>query len=215
MITTQYIFIIAGIIVVGCIRLWIQYFSLKTQLEFAKEYLQNYRKLIQQYQQNHFETEIYNWLMLRSARIQIQLGIFGLANHIPPLGNSAIQNYQLIVNTLPQIRTDRVYKESVSAVEDGLVRYIGWQEDSINVYFWRNLNPLAWLKEGIQFIFLLPIRILEWSGLTNEGSTEKISSKSFVRIIVGITTIVSIFGTIMGIVVDLPEFVKIAVSYMH
>lgn len=196
------------ILIIGLIRVVIRYRNHNEDIKFASTYLENYQKFINKISQDQLDHELYYLLIRQTDKIQKQIGLFGIVDYKPPFSRRVIQNYQLIVNTLPEIRTGMAHPADMASIEDILIRYLGSEEEQNSVYYRNLFNPFIWLREGVRFILILPFLILEWAGVISEESSNTINEGGFFSFISGIIAIIGFIATIVGLVVDWEQFVQ-------
>ena len=118
-----------------------------------------------------------------------------------------IQNYQVIVNLLPELRRAKtenrlfrdaeIYREHASMCLDVLVRYLGVIERRLQSAKDELRNPFIWLRQGVQSILLLPAYFLHWSGLLGASTLGTLTKNLFVK---SISAIVAVVGLLSGLV---------------
>jgi len=146
--------IIVGLLLTGLIKIIAMIVGLNNRQNFTSEYCHKFRELLQD---RSFNGEAYGWLTLNVGRIQDELGSNGVMYcYQPPFANYMYKEYQLIVNTLPNIRSRIASEQEIFSCEDALVRHIGIIEIHLNKYRKYLFNPIIWLREGIRFIIAFP-----------------------------------------------------------
>ena len=183
-------------------------------LNFAIDYLNKFREFSKAYlDNNNFDSKLYEWLIFNSTKIQTQLGSYGVLAYRPPFANYMFENYQIIVNTLPKMRTGGVHNHDIMAVDDTLMRYIGMLGDIINSSRKNLFNPFIWLRIGIQNILTLPLQIFYWLGILSHSVLIKIKDNIFIKIISAIIIIIiGLIGSIVTITLGWQQFTKIIQS---
>jgi hypothetical protein len=115
--------IIVTILGLGLWQVIRKYKNISDRMEFTKEYLERFNKFIAR---QEFDGTEYNWLTLRVTKIQEELGQCGiLTSYRPPFANFMYNNYQLIINILPEIRSGAAHPEMVNACQDAMIRHLG------------------------------------------------------------------------------------------
>ncbi len=104
------------------------------------------------------DADIYTWLTKKTIQIENELGGFSVvATYIPPFANYRVNNYQLILNTLPKIYRGIAHDSDIISCIEAMVRYIGMLEDKLTSNKSMMKNPIMWFKEGVSVVVLLPI----------------------------------------------------------
>jgi hypothetical protein len=181
-------------------------------LLFTHDYRDRYRQLLNGMSQKKrgvgFDPELYEWLMERVDRMQVELGIIGIMEHYrPPFENFAYKQYPILVNTLPQIRgRGGAHPNDLSMCDDLMTRHIGRARQKIRSELLRLINPLALLAEGTKFVVTLPLLLAYYSGLLKYGTYARASGSRFTGFIIFVLTA---GASIVTIVVGWDKFVEI------
>ncbi|MEC0106894.1 hypothetical protein P4H27_08080 [Paenibacillus taichungensis] len=216
--------IVASVIFIGFIKSYMDYNSKSNQNEFAIEFLNNYREFCNELFKNNFDEEKYQWLKLNSSKMQSSMGRYGIAASYKPGGaNYFSKNYQVIVNSLPEIRNQyrrmingfglsfewRMLEETVRMIEEVLLTYIGAQSNIVEDAKKELRNPLIWLREGVRFIVTSPISLFYWSGLMQYSTYNTISNNFFVKLISFLIGLIGLISSIVTIVTGYTPFKNI------
>lgn len=180
---------------------------------FAVEFVNKYRELVEGYLQNRLDSDVYYWLTSRSVRMQDELGTHGIMSYRPPFSNYIVHNYPVVLNTLPDIRNGNVHSQDLLTVDDTLVRYIGVMDDVIANRRKELKNPLKWLREGVQWMLLLPFLILQWFGLLGASVINRVSSNIVFKFVAFIVTLIGLVSSVMGIALGWDQFIGIIRHY--
>lgn len=216
--------IIALVIFIGFMKSYTNYNNKSNQNEFAIEFLNNYREFCDELFKNNFNEEKYQWLKLNSSKMQSSMGRYGTAASYKPSGaNYFFQNYQIIVNSLPEIRNQyrrmidgfglsfewRMLEETVRMIEEALLTYIGARSNTVEDAKKELRNPLIWLREGVRFIVTSPISLFYWSGLMQYSTYNTISNNFFVKLISFLIGLIGLISSIVTIVTGYTPFKNI------
>ncbi len=208
--------IVVVLLITGFIRLFREVIHLAEKTTFANEFRD---KFIVYMKSQGKDYQTYAWLIQKSPKIQSEMGGFGyLASFRPPYANYMINNYPIIVNILPEIRKEveedsylrnvRALNEYGALIQESLLRYLGSLSDMHNAAKKRLKNPAIWLTEGVSWVLLFPISVLNWVGIIGETLVKKIASNPLFKIIAGLLTILSALSTLMTVVVGWESFLN-------
>jgi len=208
--------IIAGIVlvaVIGVIRIIYAIRNIRKTILFLTEYRNNYIDLINSYFHSsgyraarQFDQRLYSWLVSKSSKAQQEVGMFGVGEFIAPFQIYKIRNYQFIVNTIPKIRDGHIRDEEINLVDDILTRCLGAYEEINNELQLELKNPVKWFQYGIKSVLSLPIRILNWFGIINIRTVDKITANGLFKAISGLIGLISFFSAIVTIVTGWEHF---------
>jgi hypothetical protein len=187
----------------------------KERLLFTQKYLNNFRLLLESLQTSAFDDKTYEWLALNSEKIQTQLGRNGIATYQPPFAQYFVENYQIIVNTLPEIRTGKAHEHSILQIDDVLLREIGIINNGIISFKNEIKNPLLWLRIGMQNILTTPIQLLYWFGLIGKTTVSKWKNSFLIKATSAIIILLGIISSIMTIVLGWNSFMQIIRSFLN
>ncbi len=185
------------IVALGFVRLRQQYKDLMKDRNFAVEYLDHYRGFVSQ---KKFNTDLYEWLTLRVSKIQRLMGGFGRMSYRPPFARYVINNYEVIMNTLPDIKSGMAHEIMIDAVQECLVRYIGHMDEKLEESRQTLVNPFMWFREGFQFIVLTPILIVYWMGIIGSSTVKSIEGNVLFQLITAVVGLISLIASIVTII---------------
>jgi hypothetical protein len=132
--------IISGILVIfiiGFVQVYNRHNRVVKKIDFAGEYRNKFVEFANKYFKTHdrwsrsgdLDGELYVWLTMNVSKIQSYVGSFGVMSYKPAFQNYMINNYQIIINTIPKFREGQVESFDVGSVDDCLLRYIGHLEE--------------------------------------------------------------------------------------
>ena len=206
--------VIVVLLAIGFIRVVARIRETKRKKEFAEEFV---TRLIQYVMSEGSDHESYVWLTHRSAKMQSQSGIFGIArSYRPPFEGYVIPNYQIIVNALPELR--RSLEDSIlssqarqysTMIQECLIRYIGVLDDQLERSGQDRMNPLIWLREGVQLVMVIPVFILNWVGLVTTATVARISDSTLLKMFSGLIALIGLLSAIVSAVIGWEDFVAI------
>lgn len=180
-------------------------------VKFAEEYLDKFRVYANQYRAS-LQNEPYCWLTKNATKIQILIGSFGVVDYRPPFASGMFKNYEIIYNTLPEMRTRKVHPDMIISCADVLMKYLGVKEEALRNHGKKFRNPFAWLKEGIKTILFLPFTVLGWLGVLSGNLSQRLFNSFFVNVIAGIATLISIISGIMTIFMGWKQFMELCAN---
>lgn len=206
------LFIIAGILivfVVGFIDVYKRHSRIVAKIDFAGEYRNKFVELANKFFQNYdrysrsgdFDGELYVWLTMNVSKIQNYVDSFGVMSYKPAFQNYMINNYQIIINTIPKFREGQVENFDVNAVDDCLLRYIGYLEEYSEGTLKNLRNPIVWFREGFRGILSVPIFILSWFGIISNRTVNSIKDSLIYKVIAGFIALVTLLSGLVTIVV--------------
>lgn len=205
--------ILFGISAIGLITIIMDKIHLHNRLAFCEEYAHKFSEFCSAVGKGNFDSDGYIWLTSNVGKIQDELGSDGIVYHYrPPFANYVYTRYQLLVNTLPQIRTGQADRDTIAACQDSLIRHFGYLNRIDETYINRVRNPLMWLREGITFIITFPIRLAYWFGLFQYSFLIKIGNSFFIRLISFIVSVIGLVSSIVTILLGWENFLKLLKS---
>ena len=209
MITTLIILGILTVFIIGFVQVYNRHSGVVEKIDFAVEYRNKFVKFTNKYFQTHdrysrssdFDGELYVWLTMNVSKIQNYVGSFGVVSYKPASQNYMINNYQIIINTIPKFREGRVWNFDVGAVDDCLLRYIGYLKEYSKDTLKNLRNPIVWFREGFRKILSVPIFILSWFGIISNRTVNSITDSLIYKVIAGLFALVTLVSGLVTIVV--------------
>jgi len=204
------------VVLIGFIDVLKRRFRVIEQIDFANVYRNKFIDLSNKFFQNYdrfshsgnLDNELYVWLTMNVNKIQSYLGSFGIMSYKPAYQNYMINNYQIIINTLPKFREGKIEHFDVASADDCLLRYIGHLEE-VGKETIKNLkNPIIWFREGIKIIISYPIIILSWFGIFSRRTVGTITDSPVFKIIAGLIALVTLASGLVTIFVGYDQTVE-------
>lgn len=199
--------VIVSILIIGFITLVIQIRQKVARLTFADEYRNRFIKVCDEYSENRnkasnrkFDPNDYMWLMMNVNKIQTQLGGDGIMHYIAPFQTHTIPNYEIILNTLPKLRNNKIEEFDINYSDDSLLRHIGKVQESYDLDRKRIKNPLMWLVVGFDKVTLFPFYLFQLFGILEPSTIYRISQTILFKIIRGLIGLITLVGSIMSII---------------
>lgn len=152
--------------------------------------------------------------------IQAELGDDGvIAEFLDPLKNVRGKNYQLLVNTLPEMKLFSLQLDNIiirqrlqqlfDLCDDAMIKHLGALERMIENESKKLWNPFACLSNGVRWLIGLPLDILCWMGIISEHKNSTLQSKSVFKWVGHIVSLVGLISSIMGIILGWDEFISL------
>lgn len=190
--------------------------SIREKMNRVKQFLADLKSYVDSGGANG---EAYLRMVHQSALVQRDIGSYGIAAYKPPGASSFITSYQLIVNHLSElerwIQNDDAFhslkpgRRIASAIQEGLVRYLGVVEES-ELYLQRiRRKPLLLLREGIAWLFALPFGVFSFLGVTGENTSDIVSQSGIIRFVAGLVAIIGLVGSVVTIITGWTTFTAI------
>lgn len=165
--------------------------------------------------QSRFEDqEAYNWLMLHSTKMQIDMGVEGeYSSFRPPFENYIVHNYQIIMNMIPEIR--KLYRmhddilgrpsltninEYINKVDEALLRYIGTTKELEQKSESEKQNPMMWFRVGVERILSFPFAFLSYFGVLSSRSLNAIQANLIFKMFSAVATLVGLMAGLMSLI---------------
>lgn len=189
--------------------------------EFSGQFLEKYREFCNKLMDNNYDGEIYQWLKLNSAKMQQQMGQYGIAySYKPAFLNVMYNEYQMILNGISHIRDLysqfnglRIGSEAIcsemSGIDDMILTYMGALDNRIDNIVSQIRNPMIWLREGVRLIVTFPIYLMYWSGLIRYRTYSSLINNFFVKLVTFLVTLIGLISSIVTIVTGYTPFIDI------
>lgn len=210
--------IVIGItlLIIGLVRMFSNIKFIQKNIEFVHEF---HTKLGEYLKSQGKDFQTYSWLVQKSPKLQREMGEWGIvASFRPPFSNYTVNNFQIILNFIPEIRKEfddvstigdrRLLREYAAALNESILRYVGDLSEDLETAQKKIKNPVNWLTEGVSWVLLLPFSILNWIGLMGETIINGIANNPLFKIIAGLVTLLSFLSTAMTIVVGWNSFLQ-------
>jgi hypothetical protein len=171
------------------------------KLDFSDDYR---IKLIEQ-ANNYFSSSAIDksalyWLTKKSEKIQNLVGRFGIMDYKPALQNEFYKNYHIIINTIPKFNLRTLHPDDITYVDNSISRFIGSLEEKHDVYSKKMKNPISWFREGLIQLTSLPIYVLNWFGILQDSSVNKLLFNIVYRTTMGIVGLVAFLSGLVTII---------------
>lgn len=205
--------VLLAICVYGFFKISIKLKKQNENLAFAASFLEKLKSYVSSEGRN---LDDYGWMIHRSNKMQNQMGSLGiLHSYRPPYQNIIYNDYPIILNMLPDLRSSiqedvlrSVAYQYANALQEALVRHIGCIDDNLESYNREIKNPFKWFREGVREIVVLPAYLLSSFGIVSESFVGKLISSVFFKVISGLIALLGFVSAIVTIVIGWEEFVK-------
>lgn len=180
------------------------------EIEFTYEFRNKFVEFSNQYlgQTQTFNSQIYEWLMTNTVKIQTIVGYNGIIEYIAPFNKYVVPNYHIIANSIPKFRDGTVSNLDIQWVDDCLLRRMGVLKEKIKKDNREIRNPFMWFGKGIKNLISFPIYMISWLGIIPVKSALKITSNAFFNFISGIASLIVIISGIVTIVEGWDSVIK-------
>ena len=216
-INTYLILFLILILIIGLCSIVKKIYNLAKYYNFSDEF---FDKLEIYIKSNGQDNVSYSWLVSKSSKMQKYIGFFGIMQYKPAYQNYIINNYQLIINGLSELRqyyeapySIQLANQMAQTLQEALIRYIGTLEDSKEIYLAQLKNPIVWFREGIQIMIGLPFQVLVWFGIVSSVSMSKFTANIIFKSLSGIIALLTFLGTVITIVLGWEQFKTIILPF--
>lgn len=206
------------LLVIGFIRIFRIVINIDERIEFTNEFREHFHQFCDS---DFTDAQSYGRLIYDSSRMQNLMGGWGIADFRPPYQNYIMKNCRLILDILPQIRQvgqDRILTDIASQyaayIDEALLRFAGVLDRRRDAAGKEIKNPLAWLREGVEWLLSLPLSLLAGLGLLSSSRVERAEEHVVFRLVSGmfsllyflslLVTVLSGWDDLSAIVAELP-----------
>lgn len=222
MITALIILGILTVLIIGLVQVYIRHSRVVKKIDFAGEYRSKFIEFANKYFETYdrwsragdVDGQLYVWLTMNVSKIQNYVGSLGVMSYKPAFQNYLINNYQIIINTIPKFREGQVENFDVGAVDDCLLRYIGYLEEYSKDTLKNLLNPIVWFREGFREILSVPIFIFSWFGIISNRTVNSIKDSLIYKVISGLIALVTLISGLVTIVVGYDQTLEFVNSLL-
>jgi hypothetical protein len=202
----QVLLILASLAGLGGVVLARAYYRIRKRRSFASEVFERFQQAAAAQQQSEVDEEAVTWLTYHADRMQRYLVEQGIVTYAPARADypgftleddaTLRQGQALLLDAIPQLRTDRPEPRMLDRVNDLLVRYLGATEEEQRRRGWHLLNPLLWLREGIRAVLLSPLYLLHGFDLVRATTVRRIGDAVLVKVLVLCVYLVVVLGAV-------------------
>lgn len=216
MITALIISGILSVLTIGFVQVYNRNSRVVKKIDFASEYRNKFVDFSNRYFKTYdrwsrsgdFDDKLYVWLTMNVSKIQDYVGSFGEMTYKPAFQNYMINDYQIIINTIPKFREGQIESFDVGAVDDCLLRYIGHLEEYRKDTQKNLRNPFIWFREGFREIMSIPIFILSWFGIISNRTVNSIKNSLIYKVISGLIALVTLVSGVVTIIVGYDQTIE-------
>jgi hypothetical protein len=219
------IIVLIVICILGFIKMLFSMKSSNDERSYAISFLNKYREFCKELINDSDSDEIYEWLKLNSAKMQKQMGEYGIASsYKPSMSDLIYKNYQIIVNGIGNIynlkiilgnfhtRSDlenKMLYTEIKGIDDTLLTYIGALDSEIEDETKEIKNPINWFSVGVRTIVTLPILLTYKFGIIQYQTFNKFENNFFVKFITFLIAMIGLVSSIITIVTGYSPFTNI------
>jgi len=206
MITILIILGILTVFIIGFAQVYNRHSRVVKKIDFAGEYRSKFIEFSNKYFETYdhwsragdFNRQLYVWLTMNVNKIQGNLGTFGIIDYI-----TLFQTYRvsIVINTIPKFRDGTVKDFDVNSVDDCLLRYIGYLEESSQDTQKNLKNPIVWFREGFREVLSIPIFVLNWFKIISNRTVNSIKDSLIYNVLSGLIALVTLVSGLVTIVV--------------
>lgn len=196
------ILILIGVALFGFINLIIGLYRLTEKHKLITEFTKRLIKMANIYfSNNKLSDGDYDWLLANVDEVNNMLGSAGSISYKPAFANYIHNNYQILINTLPQFKTrNGVEHDDISFIEALLKRFTGVLSKTIKDQQNDLKNPIKWFSEGISFLLSLPFAFLKSIGVLSASKYGLTTSSSIFKVTAGVISIVSFIDAVYAVI---------------
>jgi len=204
--------VLIGIIVLITVEIIFKIIELY-QLNERKAFLLEFGDKFNKYCESRgLNNEVYIWLINRSHKMQRELGVFGLIDYQAPFSNRMVNNYQIILNALPEVRQEYqmgLGHDHAHLVSETLIRFDGWIEDVKESQRKKLVNPIVLFRDSIRRIIVFPIWLLKELGVFSIRVADMLTGNYLFTLISSLITLLGLVSAIITIVSGWDTLIKI------
>lgn len=206
------------VLIIGFLKVRSQLVQIYKSLNFVEEFR---AKFIDYCNSCGNYSEAYTWITLNSPKMQREIGVYGVYQSFkPPASDYMVSNYQIIMNMIPELRRfidmDNESMGSlfastidgyIKAIDEALLRYLGVLNEKEEAAKKCLVNPLIWLRSGVEEILALPLIFFAWFGLIAFTTVRSLQDNYIFRVLSFITTMIGLIAAIMTIIMGWNDFI--------
>lgn len=212
------VFFLIATILVGLGKNLLYLLRIRRRLDFTFDYRDKFIGLCNSiFDDRSFQQDVYHQLTIDVKAMQKELGHDGiLAQYTDNLKGFSVQNYELLINFLPELRMAQNhidnsilrgrYNQAISTCDDMFLRHIGSLNETEKDIKKHLFNPITCFADGIKLVISMPIFTLKWLGIVSDEGTLRIQSSFFFKIINWLVAFIGFFSAIVTIVIGWDDF---------
>jgi len=195
------ILILVSILIIGFFKLILSLRTVNKNGNLLVEFTKKFIELANAYYSDEdFQNENYEYLLANVDEVNNLLGGAGVIAYKPAYANFMHNNYQILINTLPQFKSQMgPHQDDVTSLESILKRVAGVIKKEATAQISDLKNPLKWFSAGISSILSLPLTFLKSIGLLSNRSYNKVKTSGVFKFLIGIISLISFIDTIYTI----------------
>ncbi len=221
------ILVTLAVIIIGFIARVINAGNISKRREFTISFQNSFIELANGFfKTGRMSNDLYSKCIHDVDAIQAELGYDGIiAGYVDHLHGIKVQNYQLFVNIMPEIREaesmsgNSIMMERVSQLigtcNDALQRHVGNLDRELDTERKGIFNPFICFREGVRFILGLPVLVLYWSGFVSARTISAARVSSVFKFISGVITLIGLISSIITILLGWNEVSDIIVRFWN
>ncbi|MCU5002915.1 hypothetical protein OCD70_22910 [Bacillus tropicus] len=209
---------VIGLILIGFIKQALQLRRLVKDINFLRQYRQNYVKYCNDFLGKNIHSEeegkLFFKLISDAPKAQRLLLSSGLIDYKPAGAGYYVRNYPVLTNTIQLLRDPFLTKEEVNMLNNIIIMQDSLYNELFEEIKREVVNPFVLLREGVQFFVTLPISLMYWTGLIEYSTLNKVSNYFIVKLLNFLIIIIGFLSAIVTLVTGWEPFIKIANKFM-
>lgn len=218
--------IVLLLIGIGFILKIMQMKNYKIRIESCTDYQDKFIDLVNKYTSTYqLDDTLYGELTGKSIPMQRELGTDGVIDMVDNLRGLKINDYQVLLNFLPEIREMAFWQDNsimrqrfmtlAHTCDDMFTRHIGqlndlWEHERKYLF-----NPFSCFSDGIRWILWLPSNILLWCGFISESTGKKLRYNWFIKMLTFIVTIIGLISSVVTIMIGWEQFNDMILNWLY
>lgn len=186
---------------------------LNNNIDFSNEFLNKFRLFIESKCRDNIT---YEWILKNSTHMQEILGSHGIMSYKDSYANYIINNYQIIINIIPEIVQTALSSHSslfgealntkTRTISEVILRYIGATEDARSIYISRIKKPFHLFSDGWFIVISIPLKILRSFGIISSGIYSTVGTSIIYKLILFVAFCLGIYADILSVKQGHPSF---------
>ena len=209
------VWLLLSVVVMVLIEFIIQMFRIK-KISEEEEFVMLFHNKLFEYVDSNGNDEIFVWLTRNASKMQRLMGSFGHVSYRPPFANYMINNYQIIINGIDEIKKEIEFgyneNQHFDLIRSTILKYSGSVENRHEYIVDIMKNPIKLFVLSIRRIVLLPIMLLHEFGILGTKLNLWFKESYLISFISGVIALITILSTVITIILGWTEFHKIIMN---
>lgn len=206
---------IAIILTVGLIRIAIVRSRLLKRITFLEKFKAQFDTLATDYFSHGYhaarqvDPSLYGWLIANANIGQQSLASYGIGECISSNKYFNFSRPLSLVIAIRMFGTNTIRQNDAIKVGDEILSSLGYFDQLIEELNKDLKNPVKWFQYGFRYLLSLPFRTLQWFGIIEELTLNKLVDNRIYKVISGIIGLIGLASSIISIVTGWNLFLKI------